>query len=142
MEEERRLAYVGITRAEQKLYLTHCWQRTLYGTTRFNQASRFLEEIPGHLLTRQDPLDGDLMPETQTEIVPGGKGEAFSGDNDSVESISTLQAGDTVLHRKWGQGTVIKIRGAGEKAEVDVDFPGMGIKTLMVKFAPLRKISG
>ncbi len=146
MEEERRLAYVGITRAEKKLYLTHCWQRTLYGATRFNPASRFLEEIPNHLATNVDPLDEDVVSAMQSaDKSPMNKGRRFSGQDWNAPAPAgapdSLGAGDQVRHRKWGEGTVLEVKGRGDSAEIIINFPGIGMKTLLAKFAPLEKVN-
>ncbi len=144
MHEERRLAYVGITRAKEILYLTRCWQRTLYGTTRFNEPSRFLEEIPGELVTDRDPLDaahygpGD-GPAVRDRLygIPGAA--AARGGRERGE-VPALNVGDRVRHGKWGLGTVQDVRGRGESAEIKVEFPGLGTKTLLARFAPLEKV--
>ncbi len=151
MYEERRLAYVGITRAREMLYLTRCWQRTLYGVTRSNERSRFLEEIPEGLVTFSDPLDAwDRDPGSGPEgmepaypnpvKIPGiFIGSQLRGRPDNG-GIPDFQAGDGVRHRKWGPGTVLEIRGKGDSAEIRVEFPGRGVKTLLARFAPLEKI--
>ncbi|MCL6612255.1 MAG: DNA helicase PcrA [Peptococcaceae bacterium] len=151
MYEERRLAYVGITRAREILYLTRCWQRTLYGATRFNQASRFLEEIPAELTTGRDPLDsaeyapGEGPADRGTALrrlagIPGvATGARIWGGKEKGE-IPDFTVGDLVRHGKWGLGTVRSVRGKGESAEVWVEFPGLGTKTLLARFAPLEKV--
>ncbi|MFZ5632583.1 MAG: DNA helicase PcrA [Bacillota bacterium] len=151
MYEERRLAYVGITRAKEILYLTRCWQRTIYGATRFNEPSRFLEEIPAGLTTTVDPADiGEHGPgPAQAGAEPGfrrfGKlpgvttGAQLWGRQEKRE-FPAFAVGDSVRHGKWGLGTVQDVRGQGESAEVKIDFPGLGTKTLLVKFAPLEKV--
>ncbi|AEG15264.1 ATP-dependent DNA helicase PcrA [Desulfofundulus kuznetsovii DSM 6115] len=149
LEEERRLCYVGITRARERLYLTHCWQRTLYGATRHNDPSRFLEEIPPHLVTVDDPLDrgnGAKRPKP----APGGAGlprgaakETEPGMLPPVREQAPVYAfspGDRVRHRKWGQGTVINVRGQGENAELQVEFPNLGTKILLARYAPLERV--
>lgn len=130
MQEERRLAYVGITRSMETLYLTRCWQRTLYGTARFNAPSRFLKEIPEYLITTADPIDGG----NQDNV------GATAGPAPQKRITADFAVGDTVCHGKWGMGTVQNVRGSGESAEVRVDFPGFGTRTLLVKYAPLEKV--
>lgn len=130
MEEERRLCYVGITRARERLYLTHCQQRTLYGNTKKNKASRFLDEIPMKYLTTRDPLDD----------MPGD--EAVKPETNFQEGLSaplSFTPGERVYHRKWGNGVVKDVRGTGDNLEVKVDFPGLGVKTLLARYAPLEK---
>ncbi len=124
LEEERRLCYVGITRAKEKLYLTNCLWRTLYGSLRSNPPSRFLLEIPPHLLTLAESGDGE-----------GAKSSASAG-----ESQLSLALGDVVRHARFGEGVVVGVRGAGSETEVRVSFPGRGVKVLLAKYAPLEKI--
>jgi len=128
LEEERRLCYVGITRAMEQLYLTHCWQRTLYGHTRLNEPSRFLNELPQDLLSTEDTLDIYDVKESTT-------GYNISG---SVKALATFVPGEQVKHRKWGPGTIIEVKGKGENTEVKIDFPGLGVKTLLARYAPLE----
>ena len=140
LEEERRLCYVGITRAKQRLYLTHCWRRTLYGTTRFNEPSRFLKEIPDELLTLDDPIEKRFSPEKKvTKTKPDGKTTCDVHQDPAVRQVFSYRPGDCVQHLKWGSGVVVCIRGEGERAEVKVAFPELGIKTLLVQYAPLQK---
>jgi DNA helicase-2/ATP-dependent DNA helicase PcrA len=146
MEEERRIAYVGITRAEKMLYLTHSWQRTLYGATRLNPRSRFLEEIPEHLTSPNDLLDEEMQSRFKTTDekpapVFGRSKFSRAGGAQPAAGIVTLAAGDEVRHSKWGHGTVLEVRGRGENAEIKIDFPGFGPKTLLAKFAPLEKLN-
>jgi len=130
---------VGITRARQLLYLSHSWQRTIYGHTRMYEPSRFLKELPRELVADSDTLD-------QTSRQPGRENKAAvtnnsynSGERRNSATGFDLQCGDQVEHRKWGRGTVVNVKGRGEKAEISIDFPGMGIKTLLARYAPLEK---
>lgn len=131
MEEERRLCYVGITRAKERLYITHCQLRTLYGHTKSNKPSRFLDEIPDKFLTTRDPLDRESARNTNT-IEPAGWPE-------SRISPSSFIPGDRVYHRKWGSGIIKDVRGQGDNQEIKVDFYGLGVKTLLARYAPLEK---
>ena len=126
MEEERRLAYVGITRAMDRLYLTSAWSRTLYGATNYNPASRFLKEIPGHLV------------ETAEKRRRQQSSERFAGPNHTV-SASDIAAGDRVRHDKWGMGTVREVIGSGDRAEAEIFFDREGKKRLLLAWAPLSK---
>jgi len=140
LEEERRLAYVGITRAEEKLYLTHCWERTLFGRTNMNQKSRFLEEIPAELTVGRKNA-----PKPAVRIGPGAvsKGSATTGATAAVPSPAAGKSfvlGDRVRHSKWGEGVIVKVKGEGDAAEISVAFPQQGIKTLIAQYAPLEKI--
>ncbi len=153
MEEERRLAYVGITRAEQRLYLTCAGSRTLYGRSSFNMPSRFLQEISDDIIEQisksGNRFDADELP------FGGGRGRAQSqrrrtiGDIQTKSQIANLQstggnqmewrAGDKAVHGKWGTGTVVSVKGEGDGLELDIAFPNVGIKRLLAKFAPITK---
>jgi DNA helicase-2/ATP-dependent DNA helicase PcrA len=133
LEEERRLAYVGITRARERLYLTHAWSRSLFGTTSYNPPSRFLAEIPSDLLRsiEEDELAhaGDGDPSAIRQAVSTG-----------VRVNVDVVAGDTVVHDKWGEGVVLTVSGRGTDAEATVIFEDAGQKRLLLAYAPLRKI--
>jgi DNA helicase-2/ATP-dependent DNA helicase PcrA len=140
LEEERRLAYVGITRAKDRLFLSHAWCRTLWGTTQYNRPSRFLDEIPEALMT----------------VVEGGRPKMARGGREGIvdsvirraanapartsgaESIG-LRAGDDVVHGKWGEGVILEVIGAGDKAEAVVRFPSVGEKRVLLAWAPLKR---
>jgi DNA helicase-2/ATP-dependent DNA helicase PcrA len=140
LEEERRLAYVGITRAKERLYLCHAWSRSLFGTTSYNPPSRFLGEIPAHLLRS---LEG----EEEAGAVIGAGGRS-SPDGSALRAAVTsgrrepleISAGDTVHHERWGEGVVLAVRGAGPEAEATVRFPEAGEKRLLLAYAPLRRV--
>jgi DNA helicase-2/ATP-dependent DNA helicase PcrA len=132
LEEERRLCYVGVTRAMERLYLTHCWKRTLFGTERYNKASRFLEEIPPHLVSSDDFLE-----QTKEKRQPGINRTAKSAKKISESQRYIL--GDKVRHCKWGHGLIVGVRGEGDDTEYQVAFPDQGIKMLLAKYAPLEK---
>ncbi len=185
LEEERRLAYVGITRARERLYLTSAWSRTLFGSTNYNLPSRFLKEIPDELVT----VAGPTAPSSRSagswsgggsgaergvafgagrstfgpRSRPGGAGAGQGGDPArrsgpppvSFDRPSTpagrladqqrgaldlnLAPGDLVVHRQWGRGTVRAVSGQGERAMAEVDFPGIGRKRLLLRYAPLTR---
>jgi DNA helicase-2/ATP-dependent DNA helicase PcrA len=127
MEEERRLAYVGITRAQDRLYLTSAWSRTLYGATNYNSASRFLKEIPAELLQATG---------TRTRHRAS---ERYTGPSHTVEA-SDIGAGDRVRHDKWGMGTVREVSGSGDRAQAVIVFDEEGKKTVLLEWAPLAKV--
>ncbi|MCI0633433.1 MAG: DNA helicase PcrA [Actinobacteria bacterium] len=132
LEEERRLMYVGVTRAQQRLYLTHAWSRTLFGSSSFNPPSRFLGEIPGELLRSIDEAE-----------LGGGSGGSVSPIRDAVQGVRELPqvtAGDTVEHDKWGEGVVLAVSGSGTEAEVTVRFDDAGEKRLLLAYAPIRRV--
>ncbi|MFP7255013.1 DNA helicase PcrA [Virgibacillus sp. 7505] len=143
MEEERRLAYVGITRAEEELFLTHAKMRTLFGRTNMNPVSRFIGEIPNELLegiqeTKQNPFglgSGRQVakPQEQKRIVRKPKPKS------GADALG-WGPGDKAVHKKWGEGTVVKVNGEGEAMELDIAFPApVGIKRLLASFAPITK---
>lgn len=153
MEEERRLAYVGITRAEQRLYLSCAKMRTLFGRTNTNPQSRFIKEIPSEVLDSlneekeapawaktsrvmsnggsiQTPLQRQRMMTTSRPQITTTGGDQF-----------TWQVGDKAEHKKWGIGTVVSMKGSAENVELDIAFPQpIGIKRLAAKFAPITKV--
>jgi DNA helicase-2/ATP-dependent DNA helicase PcrA len=125
LEEERRLAYVGITRARRRLYLTHASRRALYGQSLFNPASRFLSEIPAHMVEHVK-RDGEQ----------GAPGSAEDGFGHEPLAVAT---GDTVFHDRYGEGVVISVTGSGQRAEATVAFADVGEKRLLLAYAPLVK---
>jgi len=135
LEEERRLAYVGITRAQQRLYLCHAWSRTLFGTTSYNPPSRFLDEIPSGLLRslEADEEEGGAI------IGAGGRSPIREAVVTGRRQPLEIGAGDTVLHDKWGEGVVLDVSGVGSDAEATVRFEDAGEKRLLLAYAPLRK---
>jgi DNA helicase II / ATP-dependent DNA helicase PcrA len=135
LEEERRLAYVGITRAEQRLYLTRAIARSTFGRPEFHNASRFLGEIPPHLIEwRRDEKAAAPPAMERASQRPG----VVSPGNHPVPSLA---AGDMVNHDKFGLGTVMQVEGAGDRAEAKIDFGGeYGVKHLVLRYAPLEKL--
>jgi DNA helicase II / ATP-dependent DNA helicase PcrA len=126
LEEERRLAYVGVTRARKRLYLTHAWQRSLFGASNYNPPSRFLSEIPGDLLRSLD----------QTRDQGGGRVREKQGFGHEPLAVSE---GDTIYHDKWGEGVVLDVSGAGPRAEATIAFEDVGEKRVMLAYAPLSR---
>ncbi len=128
LEEERRLCYVGITRAQDRLFMTNAWSRMLWGGTNYNPPSRFLSEIPEELVTKIDKR------RRRAEY------EAGSATVHSTVEASDVEPGDRVLHDKWGAGVVLEISGSGDRAEVTVQFDDQGEKRLLLAWAPLKKV--
>ncbi|MEO7555936.1 MAG: UvrD-helicase domain-containing protein, partial [Acidimicrobiales bacterium] len=159
LEEERRLAYVGITRARQRLYLTNAWCRMLYGSTQYNPESRFLAEIPGQLLKH---AEGSRDTRTRQQGTSYGSGRSSWGDRGSAVNRNRdeiveralrptppsptgaealgLRVGDDVRHAKYGEGVIVDIQGAADKAEATVRFPDVGEKIFLLSWTPLEKI--
>ena len=126
LEEERRLCYVGLTRAREQLYLTRAWSRNLWGGSNYNPPSRFLGEMPESLITKAER-------------------RKRRADIESLEARETVEAGDIglgdrVRHEHWGTGTVEEIIGHGDRAEAMVAFDEQGTKRLPLAWAPLQKV--
>lgn len=140
MEEERRLAYVGITRAEEELYLTNARMRTLFGRTNMNPESRFIAEIPEELLDNLNEKKNTASPfgrkpERKAPVTRPATAYTKTG-GDGIE----WAVGDKASHKKWGTGTVVSVKGAGESTELDIAFPSpIGVKRLLAAFAPIEK---
>ena len=159
LEEERRLAYVGITRARERLYLSHAWSRTIFGSTQYNPPSRFLDEIPQRLVqaiegNRRSSRSGawaDAASMTSTESSWGERPRRQSGISAERRQANrermaeaggggyAFRVGEDVLHGKWGEGVVVDLRGTGDKTEITVNFPTVGQKVLLLAWAPLKK---
>ncbi len=143
LEEERRLAYVGITRARERLYLSHAWCRSLWGQTQYNQPSQFLREIPDRLLSaieserRTDRLS-DLSGRERIVEAALRRGKTGPVHGTGAETLG-LRAGERVVHAKWGEGMVLEVRGEGERAEAKVRFPSVGEKQLALALALLKR---
>jgi DNA helicase-2/ATP-dependent DNA helicase PcrA len=143
LDEERRLCYVGITRARERLYLCHAWCRSLFGSTQYNPPSRFLAEVPEQLvrLTGRGAA-GRSARERMTGPGPVGGGGGWRKPvtgSSGAESLG-LRVGDDVAHDKFGEGVIIHMEGEGDKAEVVVRFRDSGEKRLLLTWAPLRKL--
>ena len=138
LEEERRLCYVGITRAREELHLLNAWQRTLYGNFMHNPPSRFVGEVPDNLLHQADA--GRNAGGAEEHTAAGKMGGSAGVKTTSAGTIGSYSLGDKLEHGKWGQGVVVSVKGDGGDAEISVAFPGIGIKTLVAKYAPLKKL--
>ncbi len=144
LEEERRLAYVGITRAEQELYMTNAKMRTIYGRTNMNPMSRFINEIPDHLIegieVAKQTMFGSRSVEKADHVqAPRPKRAARKTPTTGAEH-EVWSAGDKLNHKKWGVGTVVKVQGEGDAMELDIAFPApTGLKRVLAKFAPITK---
>ncbi|MFP5351860.1 MAG: ATP-dependent helicase [Actinomycetota bacterium] len=130
LEEERRLCYVGITRARERLYLLNAWSRSLWGGLNYNPASRFLSEIPGELISRADKMANK-------------KGQASTRPTGASEDPESFKVGQTVEHKKWGRGTILEIARSGIGGlEATIHFPEVGgEKRLDLSLAPLKLVS-
>ena len=165
MEEERRLAYVGITRARELLNVSHAWSRSLYGNTQYNPPSRFLEEIPHELFRIEGNANAQSFSGGASSFGSGGSsrrertyGNSFSEEHTNrvvdaaiaagrtaapvvnANVLSDIKVGEDIVHPTFGEGVVIDIKGAGEKAEVTIRFRDKGTKILSLAWAPLKRL--
>lgn len=144
VEEERRLAYVGITRAERQLYVTNAVTRTMYGRISAYMPSRFLAEIPPQLM--EDYHRKSAMPQSRTTAVPGKQRVSIltkpvaSSLPKKHAVTDTYAKGDKVRHKIWGIGTVLQVIGEGANMQMKIQFPTKGVRQVVVKYAPLEKI--
>ena len=153
LEEERRLCYVGITRARERLYLCHAWCRQLFGATDYYPPSRFLAEIPEELIEAQGER-------TSRRDSGSRRGRGFGAHRDAVVAAAVasggapttgtgsrgaeqlgLHVGDDVMHEKFGEGVILDVIGDGDKAEAVVRFRDAGEKRLLLAWAPLQRVN-
>ena len=168
LEEERRLAYVGITRAEKILYLTNANSRLLFGRTSYNRPTRFINEISPDLLTYQvlaRPANTSFKASYTSGNTTFGQGMSlaqalqerkrntaptsiqssglpfgqFASNSKSSSSETSWSIGDIALHKKWGEGTVLEVSGSGATQELKISFPEVGLKKLLASVAPIEK---
>ena len=132
MEEERRLCYVGVTRAKHRVYLVRAFRRSLMGGSTVNSPSRFLKDIPPHLVTGADLWRGE-----ESQLA-----SAYSWERAPTFTIDLpeFKAGDQVRHNQFGQGVVVSCQSVKDDSEVVVAFPGVGVKKLLLSFARLEKV--
>ena len=141
IEEERRLAYVGITRAEKELYISNATTRTVFGRTSSYLPSRFIDEIPAELvdsLRAKRRIPDDIKP-----TVPRHMSVASRPVTKPIirnEVIADWKVGDTAIHSKWGNGKVVNVSGEGAGMKLTIEFPTQGVRVVMAKFAPVKKV--
>jgi DNA helicase-2/ATP-dependent DNA helicase PcrA len=137
LEEERRIAYVGMTRAKDRLYLTSAATRRIYGQTKWNLPSRFIEEA-GLVVSQRRPApeapSGDFEPSVRREFKP-----SFPSDSRSASGEKGFRVGQRVRHPEFGAGKITQQSGSGEDLKVVVLFDSGQWKKLLVKYAPLEK---
>jgi DNA helicase-2/ATP-dependent DNA helicase PcrA len=126
LEEERRLCYVGMTRAMNRLYLTFSWRRNLDGKTRFNRVSRFFKEIPVKYLEKSEILPNNIVHNPGENRI-------------SKEEKIKLTIDDCIFHADWGEGTILNKKKVGDDYYITVNFKNKGIKSLSLKYAPIKK---
>jgi DNA helicase-2/ATP-dependent DNA helicase PcrA len=129
LEEERRLAYVGTTRAMKQLYLTYAEKRVLHGMERYGTPSRFIDEIPGELVE-------EVRPKAQVSRPAVGSG--FFRAPAAESPVPGMKLGTRVRHGKFGDGIILNIEGQGAQARIQVNFEQQGAKWLMLSYANLE----
>ena len=163
MEEERRLAYVGITRARKILHLCNAWSRMLHGQTQYNPPSRFLDDIPEGLTQREGSQKSSRILKNSTNsysdiddwgfistdefsseepsgrIFGKGTNQPENDSNSSEAHLLALEPGDDVKHKAWGIGVVVSVSGVEDRAEAVISFPSVGEKRLLLAWAPLER---
>ncbi|MER5523923.1 DNA helicase PcrA [Streptomyces sp. NPDC002677] len=151
LEEERRLAYVGITRARERLYLTRSAMRSAWGQPSYNPPSRFLEEIPAGYLewkrtgamapVSSGPASGVAASLSSTRSRSSASGASgFATRRSSEKPVVSLAVGDRVTHDQFGLGTVVGVKGTGGNAEATIDFGDTKPKRLLLRYAPVEKL--
>jgi len=141
LAEERRLAYVGITRARKRLYISRAIARSSWGSPQHNPPSRFLNEVPSQLVDwRRTEAAVTSWRNTSATATQTWRNTVGYGARQTVREIPSLAAGDRVLHTTFGMGTVIATSGEGDKSMADVDFGSSGLKRLSLRYAPLEKL--
>jgi DNA helicase-2/ATP-dependent DNA helicase PcrA len=136
LEEERRLAYVGITRAEKRLHLSRALVRSAWGSPSYNMASRFLADIPADLLEWSGATERSASEIAADRMMRRGR---VAGPG--LRPTLSLNPGDRVSHDAFGLGRVVAVRGMADSAEAEVDFGGdVGPKRLLLRYAPLTKL--
>jgi ATP-dependent DNA helicase UvrD/PcrA len=135
LEEERRLAYVGITRAQQRLYVSRSTVRSAWGAPQYNPPSRFLEEVPAELVDWRR-LESSVSSTPAVATVAARPGVRSPGNRPVVH----LVPGDRVTHDTFGMGTVVSVEGADDRAVASIDFRAEGVKRLLLRYAPVEKL--
>ncbi len=135
LEEERRLAYVGITRARRRLHLSRAVMRSAWGAPQWNPPSRFLEEIPAELVAWE--REASTVGATPAGAVMAQRAATRTA---GARAVVALQPGDRVSHDTFGLGTVVSTAGAADKAEATIDFGAAGTKRLLLRYAPVDKL--
>ena len=133
LEEERRLCYVGITRAKQRVYLVRAFRRHLMGSSNVNRPSRFLQDIPPQLLVSSSVWDGE-------DSEPASAVYSWDATPPEAGDLPDLKPGDHVQHEQFGEGVVVSCQPVKNDAEVVVAFDGTGVKRLLLSFAKLEKM--
>jgi DNA helicase-2/ATP-dependent DNA helicase PcrA len=140
LEEERRLAYVGITRARERLYVTRAQVRSAWGAPSYNPESRFFGELPEKLLDWRGKRPSAAKSLSASRSTVGSRGGFGKGAQIKERAVVALSAGDRVTHDKFGLGTVVSVTEPGDNAKAVIDFGASGEKTLLLRYAPVQKL--
>jgi DNA helicase-2/ATP-dependent DNA helicase PcrA len=133
LQEERRLAYVGLTRARENLFITRAEYRSAWGAPNYNLVSRFITEIPDSTIEWNQPQEQSPKSSIRKSFkVPKATGK--------ISNTMVLEVGDRVSHDTFGLGTVIEVNGQGDRAEASIDFDSFGQKRLLLRYAPVEKL--
>jgi len=128
LEEERRLCYVGVTRAKEKVFLSSSQSHSIYGDTTFRNVSRFINEIPENLIIDENKIE--------SENIERGR----AADKNGYGRDQRYRKGDLIEHKFWGRGKILKVKKLTGDSELDVVFDTVGMKHLLLSFAPIKKI--
>jgi len=142
LEEERRLAYVGITRAQKRLYISRAAVRAAWGQPSYNPPSRFLDELPADLVSweRTQAAPASPLGSAQARVAATGLSSGGLRGGFGSRPMITLELGDRVTHDAFGLGTVTAVSGIGDKAQATIDFGTGGYKRLILRYAPVHKL--
>jgi DNA helicase-2/ATP-dependent DNA helicase PcrA len=143
LEEERRLAYVGVTRARKRLYLSRAQVRITFGQPQYNPPSRFLDEVPHHVLDWRRTAAATTTWASQSATrnrTTTASMQSFGRGSAPAKTVPSVAVGERVLHATFGMGTVLAVYGVGDAAKADVDFGSAGAKRLSLKHAPMEKL--
>ncbi|RBY77721.1 DNA helicase PcrA [Geodermatophilus sp. TF02-6] len=143
LEEERRLAYVGITRAQKRLFVSRATVRTSWGQPAYNPPSRFLDELPGdtvHWAGKEPTPAPSTYSSAQSRVAATGLSTGGLRGGAGNRPVISVEVGDRVSHDAFGLGTVVEVNGVGDKAQATVDFGSGGTKRLVLRYAPLVKL--
>ena len=157
LEEERRLAYVGLTRAERRLYVSRAVVRSAWGAPQHNPASRFLEELPTTLIdwrrtesaqttwgstsaSSRYADQGGYIPASQTTMRRRAASAPPPKPTAGTRPVPSLEPGDRVVHDTFGMGSVVTVEGVADKAVASIDFGSIGVKRLLLRYSPVEKL--
>ena len=143
IEEERRLAYVGITRAKQKLYLLNTRSRMIFGSTKYNRPSRFLEELPKEccqsLVKPKTPVQNRMSSSQNQSSKPVTKGFGVGFGSAPKKSTETFMVGEEVIHRVFGKGMIVSLKPMGNDTLMEIAFEKVGTKKIMANMGAVKR---